>query len=412
MACVTRQPSSEVVLPVKPASVPYRDPQIARIARNWSPFLDSLLSRDQSLKINIIYTQVDSRANGKKSFTHHTYLSEGGYFYPASTVKLPVALLALQRMRELGLDPEATMITGTASPVQTAVYNDPSVFDGRPSVANYVRKIFLVSDNDAYNRLYEFLGQEYINNSLHKMGYDSVQILHRLSISLTEEQNRQANPVSFYDTSGRLLYTQPASISKLPYQPRVQRLGKGYLSGGKIKEEPFDFSKKNRVLLSELHQMLISVIYPESVPARSRFNISENDYHFVRKYLSMKPGESQRIRYGSQYDEAYSKLLMYGGSGNMEKGVRIFNKEGDAYGFLTDIAYITDSIKRIEFFVSASVYCNSDEIFNDDRYDYSSVGLPFLRQLGQAFYEEERKRKRKHLPDLSPFAFNYTDASE
>jgi len=412
IACATRQPASESLLPVKAASIPHRDRGIERIVRGWSPFLDSLLSRDESLKINIIYTQIDTRADGKKTFTHRTYFSDGGYFYPASTVKLPVALLALQRMKELGIDPESTMITGTAAPVQTAVYNDPASFDGRPSVANYVRKIFLVSDNDAYNRLYEFLGQEYINNSLHRMGYDSVQILHRLSVSLTEEQNRQVNPVSFYDTSGRLLYTQASSSSKLVYQPRSQRLGNGYMSGGKLKQEPFDFSKKNRILLSELQQILISVIYPESVGEQSRFNIRDSDYFLVRKYLSMKPGESQRVRYGPQYDEAYSKLLMYGGKGKMEKGIRIFNKEGDAYGFLTDIAYITDTINRIEFFLSASIYCNSDGIFNDDRYDYTTVGFPFLRELGQAFYAHERARKRKHLPDLSFLLFNYTDAAE
>lgn len=109
------------------------------------------------------------------------------------------------------------MITGAAAPWQTAAYNDPTSPDGRPTVAQHIKKIFLVSDNEAYNPLYEFLGQEYLNTSLHKMRYDSVQLVHRLQISLSEEQNRTTNPVRFFDTAGRLLYAQTAACSNLRY---------------------------------------------------------------------------------------------------------------------------------------------------------------------------------------------------
>src|SRR5213075_1326575 len=107
------------------------------------------------------------------------------YFYPASTVKFPVCLLALQRLNELkekGIDKNTTMITETGTELQTAVYNDPSTPDGRPNIGQYIKKVLMVSDNDAFNRLYEFLGQEYINDELHKKGYSSAQILHHLDI--------------------------------------------------------------------------------------------------------------------------------------------------------------------------------------------------------------------------------------
>ena len=131
------------------------------------------------------------------------------YFYPASTVKMPVAIFVfakIERTENSGLDKNTTMITEAAYSRQDAVYNDPNSPDGRPTIANYIKKIFLVSDNDAFNRLYEFLGQEYINNTLHKMGYDSVQIIHRLNISRTEDENRHTNPVKFYDTGGQKLF--------------------------------------------------------------------------------------------------------------------------------------------------------------------------------------------------------------
>jgi hypothetical protein len=300
------------------------------------------------------------------------------------------------------------MITNAAYSKQDCVYNDPNSPDGRPTVANYSKKIFLVSDNDAFNRLYEFLGQEYINNTLHKMGYDSAQVIHRLNISRTEDENRHTNPVKFYDTSSKIIYEKSLVESKLVYQPRKNFLGKGYLSGDRIINEPFDFSKKNRFALYDLHSILESIIFPKAVPKHQRFKLTEEDYQFVYRYMSMKPQESDFPQYDSSYNGAYSKLLMYGGKGDLDPNIRIFNKEGDAYGFLTDVAYIVDYKNNIEFFLSANIYCNSDGIFNDDHYDYETVGYPFLKNLGQVIYNYELKRERKGKPNLSPFKFNYS----
>ena len=368
---------------------------------------DSLLKRNDTWQIKIIYTQIERKANNHPVFKNYYFnIDPKQYFYPASTVKMPTSILALQRLNELkihGLDKNTTMITELAYSGQDAVYNDPNSPDGRPTVANYVKKIFLVSDNDAFNRLYEFLGQEYINNTLHKMGYDSAQIIHRLNISRTEDENRHTNPVKFYDTSSKIIYQQPLVKSKLIYQARSTFLGRGYLSGNKVINQPFDFSKKNRFALYDLHSILESVIFSEAVPKNQRFNLKKEDYQFLYRYMSMEPQESDFPQYDSNYNGAYSKLLMYGGKGDVDPDIRIFNKEGDAYGFLTDVAYIVDFKNNIEFFLSASISCNSDGIFNDDHYDYETVGYPFLRNLGQVIYQYELQRKRKRTPDLSTF---------
>lgn len=388
------------------------DSFLKNLVRQASPHLDSLLQLNDQYHVKIIYTQVDRSASGKPRFTNYYYNADPNqYFYPASTVKMPVAFLALQKLNQLnqpGLDKQTTMITESAYAGQTQVYNDPSSADGRPTIANYIKKIFLVSDNDAFNRLYEFLGQEYINESLHKMGYDSAQVLHRLDVSLTEDENRATNPVKFYDTASHLIWEKPLLRSGMRYQTRNTLLGKGYMKGGKLINEPFDFSKKNRFTLIDLHSILMSVIFPEAMPKKQRFQLNNEDYAFLYKYMSMKPGESQFPQYDSSFNEAYSKLLLFGGKGKIEDpGIRIFNKEGDAYGFLTDVAYIVDLKNNVEFFLSANIYCNSDGIFNDDHYDYESIGFPFLKELGQVFYQYELKRNRKHKASLDQFKITY-----
>jgi hypothetical protein len=388
-----------------------KDVLLASLLQQNPAYFDSLLQAGDRWKIRIIYTQIDRDEHNQPVFTDHVFRTgPESYFYPASTVKMPVAALALQRMHQLsipGLDRESTMITEAGYPGQTEVCNDPSSSDGRPTVSQYIRKIFLVSDNDAFNRLYEFLGQEYINQTLHGMGYDSVQVIHHLDLSMSEEENRWSNPVKFLDTSGQVLFSKPAERSNLVYQQRHTLLGKGYLSNGHLVDMPFDFSHKNRFPLSDLHMVLRSLLFPESVPAKKRFELTQDDYDFIYRYMSMKPQESDFPQYDSSFPGAYSKLLVYGGRGEPDPSVRIFNKEGDAYGFLTDVAYVVDFEKGVEFMLTASIYCNSDGIFNDDHYDYEQVGFPFLKHLGEVIYQYECNRKRKFKPDLSRFKMDY-----
>ena len=83
--------------------------------------------------------------------------------------------------------------------------------------------------------------------------------------------------------------------------------------------------------------------------------------------------------------------------------IRVFNKIGSAYGFLTDAAYIVDFDERIEFILAATVYTNANGTFNDGKYEYDEIGFPFLRDLGRAIYEVELRRERRNAPDLGRF---------
>jgi hypothetical protein len=372
-----------------------------------------VLKNRKDWNVQVIYTQVDRGGNGIPALKHYYFnVNPARYFYPASTVKFPVSLLALQRLNELkdrGISKNTTLITETDFSGQTPVYNDPTTPDGRPTIAHYIKKILLVSDNDAYNRLYEFLGQEYINAELHKRGYGDAQLLHRLQISLTEEQNRRTNPVNFLGSGNTLLYGQPGQYNTAQYAPRTDSLGKGYYSGGKLVEGPMNFAKKNRISLESLHNILIGLVFPNKVRAAQRFNLTEEDRRFVLQYMSQLPGESKYPAYDTTaYWDAYCKYLLYGHEkGVLPKNVRIFNKVGDAYGHLLDVAYIVDFDKQIEFFVSAVIYCNNDGILNDDRYNYTDIGFPFMKNLGQTLYEYELSRPKKIVPNFSGLVFEY-----
>jgi hypothetical protein len=103
--------------------------------------------------------------------------------------------------------------------------------------------------------------------------------------------------------------------------------------------------------------------------------------------------------------------LYYGGAthARLNPDVRIFNKVGDAYGFLLDNAYFVDFKNKVEFMVTATIYCNEDEIFNDDVYEYDTIGFPFFKQLGEVIYQYELSRPKANLPNLDYLKFTYSD---
>lgn len=402
-----------VVVPVTDSSK--TDSMLVQLLQQYPQYFNTVLKNTQQWNVQFIYTQIDKGVNGIPALKNYFFnVNPAQYFYPASTVKLPICLLALQRLNELkqqGIDRNTTMITEANEDGQTVVYNDPTTPDGRPSIAQYIKKILLVSDNDAFNRLYEFLGRKYINEQLHQKGYGDVQILHRLSIPLSLQQNRATNPINFFGPDKKIIYRQPMRYDSSIYEQRNDSIGEGYYKGDSLIKMPMNFSEKNRISLQDLHNILLSLVFPEKVMASQRFNITEDDRNFILKYMSELPTESHYPPYAADtanYWPAYCKFLLFGSEkGALPKNIRVFNKVGDAYGQLTDVAYIVDFDKKIEFFLSAIIYCNNDGILNDDKYDYDNIGLPFMKHLGEVLYEYELKRTKKNVPDLSPLLFNY-----
>jgi len=372
----------------------------------------TVMQNPEKYRLQIIYTRIDRDDGNRPGFKTYRYnVNPSGYFYPASTVKLPVAALALEKLRRLnlpGLDSDTTMLTGAGADFQTAATTDSTSPNGLPSVGQYVRKILLVSDNDAFNRLYEFVGQQDINERLRAMGYFDTRIIHRLESSLSEDENRWSNPIQFIN-GDKIIYEQDALYSDVSFRAdQPELLGLAEIIDGKRVERPKDFAGKNAYALTDQHEFIRNLVFPGSAEPGRHLNLDENDYRFLYRYMSMYPGESGIDAYSNtgEYPEGYVKFLMYGGDEKtIPSHIRIFNKVGDAYGFLTDSAYIVDFKNSIEFILSATIYTNDNRTFNDDTYEYAEIGLPFLRNLGQAIYEIELEREREHKPDLGRFRF-------
>ena len=374
----------------------------------------NILKNKDTLEIQVIYTQINRDSLNRPHFqSFYFHVDSTNYYYPASTVKLPIALLALEKLNQLnirGLDKFTPMFNDSVYSGQLSVKKDSTSQNGLPSVAHYVKKILVVSDNDASNRLYEFLGQKKTNADLKSKGYN-MRILHRLERPLKPDENRHTEAVRFinHDT---IIFQQPMLVNEDSIKPprRVFK-GIGYLSNDNVLiHRPFDFTYKNAYPLQEQQEILKAILFPESVDPQRRFNITEADRKMVMQYMSQLPRETKYPAYykDKTYFDAFGKFLMNGASRKpIPANIRIFNKEGDAYGYLIDNAYVVDFKNGIEFMLSAVINTNRDGIYNDGKYEYEKLGFPFMRNLGRAIYRYEKKRKRRHLPDLSDFNLSY-----
>ena len=234
-------------------------------------------------------------------------------------------------------------------------------------------------------------------------------------MGFTLEQNRHTNPVRFIHDDGNLIYQQPAAYNTDSFNfPSLIKMGKAhYDSNDSLINEPIDFTTANNISLGDLQQILQSVLFPTSVPKQRRFNLAKDDYRFLYQYLSQFPSETNYPKYDtSKFYDSNVKFYFKDGSHHLPEGIRVFNKVGWAYGFLTDVSYVADFTNNVEFMLSTTLYVNSDGVLNDNKYDYDSIGYPFLYQLGHTIYNYELQRKRKYKPDLSKFKIQYERRDE
>lgn len=366
-----------------------------------------ITSQPNKYRVQIVYTQIIRDKKNIPHFKEYTYrLNPIEYFYPASTVKMPLAILALEKINNLkinGLTKYTMMTYDSVTGRQETILNNPYSIDGKQTIAQAIKEIFLVSDNNAANRLFEFIGQEQIHSGLAAKGYTNAFIRNRLEISRKGDENRQTQAINFYDEAGKLVYQQAPLYNKQPLPNYNVFIGNGYLDNNdSLINAPLNFSEKNRIYLNDLHQILRSVIFPDQTAPKHRFNLTNDDRKFLLKWMSTSPTASSYPTYDTSYYYAnITKFLLAGANRTpLPTNITIYNKAGDAYGFLLDNAYIIDQKNKIEFLVSAVIYCNEDGILNDNKYDYETVGLPFMKNLGQLLYNFELKRKKAVLPNF------------
>jgi len=357
---------------------------IELIIKKREPQLKSVYKNKENHNLQILYTKIVRDSSGAPTFIENDYQVDNNfYFYPASTMKLPIVALTLQKINEL-------RNTGLNISVENKILlvNEEETIK-ETTFKDLIAQVFLVSDNSASNILINFLGYNYFNQEMRGKGLNTIVLNHKF------------NPDPYVKTDWTIYTLEGNLISKDEAQEVIEhnsldnlRQGKSQILNGEKVDSPFNFKTKNRASLRDLDGVMKRIIYPELFEEKDRINLSDQDYNFLRYWMSRFTFEDIGIEYqkDSKYFDSYNKFFIYGDSTNkIDRQIRVYNKVGVAYGALTDISYIRDYQKDIEFFLSATIYVNQNQIVNDNIYEYDDVGIPFLAELARQVYKLEEE---------------------
>ncbi len=376
------------------------------------PAYNKILSQPDKYKLQVIYTQINRDKYNYATFQEYKFHVSKNYFYPASVVKLPVALVALLKLQELkdkGIGLETPMQTDSAFYCQKKIVSDTSTANDFPSVGNYLRKMLLVSDNYACARTYEFVGCDYLHKKLENLGYENIRITNRLDGACPGDTAKITPPIYFLNENKDTLYKQALTFSEFNKTHPIEnsKVGQQHVAAdGKRCPGPKDFSKHNYLELHDVHDLIRRIIFRNHVKEGDRMPLTEENWKFMVTQLGMMPKESTFPKYDKKtYYDSFKKYFMYGSAVATIKGdsIRVFNIVGRAYGFLIDCAYIVDFKNKVEFLLSSSIYVNERDVIGSGKYEYDQVGLPFLKDLSKTIYNFERNRPKKYEPKLSEF---------
>lgn len=344
------------------------DPKIANVMQNLDEH-----------EVQIRYTQIDRR-NDSIIFTDFDFqVDKNDYFYPASTVKFPAAVAALEKLNEVDTLTANSIFFVEGDSIQT-------------TFAKAITEIFAVSDNAANNRLIEFLGQDDLNKRMRNRGVSPIRISHRLSTSNADDVTTK--PLVFYLNDSTTFMSEPIVNNPIvPLELQKIKKGNGFIADDELEESPFDFSLRNYYPIVTQSNLLKRIIFPEAFPVEERFNLSKEQYNLLHSAMRTLPAETGYDP--EKYYDSYVKFFMFGDNTDpIPDHIKIYNKVGYAYGTLTDCAYIEDTENNVDFMLTATILVNGNGIFNDNTYQYDEIGVPFLAQLGREIYQIELNRKK------------------
>lgn len=325
------------------------------------------------------------------------------YFYPASTVKTCAAVAALQelqrqRARGHDVDVDTPLRFHPLFEGETIEERDPShVANGAITVAHDLAKVFLVSDNAAYNRLYELAGNAGVNRSMRAAGLRSTRILHRLSEFRSPEDQLRTPRVELLGRDG-VLATVPERAGASPGTNAGMTgivFGSAHTHGEGLIDGPMSFERKNYASLRDLQDLHVLLLQPGvPIPGRNPLGLDPGDAQRVADLMASTPGASLDPVYdAAEYPDEYSKFLLPGVLRvRRSDEVTVRDKVGRAYGFSVTNSEVIDRRTGRSYFLAATIYTNPNDVVGDGVYDYPRADR-FMADLGEvisAYVFDER----------------------
>ena len=354
-------------------------------------FLTEILKNKEEYEIQIAYTEITRDKDGKPVFRDFEFqVDEEKYFYPASTIKLPIIVLTLDKINELratGIDitPKSKILISSIHDENNQVQKESIT-----SFQNLIADVFLVSDNSASNVLIDFIGYNNFNAKMAKAGFKNTYLNHKFNPDPYVKNNWQIKTVKneiISSNENQIIITAEQNTLGL-------KKGKNRFQNGKVVPGAIDFSQKNRSSITDMHNILKRIIFPLKFDKDKTFNLNVEDYDFLRYWMSRFTYEDigDKFKTEKKYFDSYNKFFIHGEDTIVnDRNIRVYNKIGQAFGTSVDNAYIKNYQDDVEFFLTATIYTNKNKTINDNVYEYNQTAIPFLSKLSKSIYSRLSK---------------------
>ncbi len=352
------------------------------------PYLKEIIKDKEDYEIQVMLTKVN-HDNTKIDFQNYQYQhDENQYFYPASTIKLPIVVLTLKKINELRS--KGSDITLKSKIILNNVdnYSNFKLQDSITSFQNLIADIFLVSDNSASNILIDFIGYNYFNDEMQNAGFDRTYLNHKFNPDPYVNSTWQIS-----DLDNNIISSINDNQKIIKADDKINGLDKGerrYFNG-EILDESLNFSEKNRFSITDMHNLIKYIFYPEIFDKANTFNLNVEDYDFIRYWMSRFTYEDigEKFIGDENFFETYNKFFIHGDEQSVSnEQIRVYNKIGQAYGTSIDNGLIKNYQNNVEFILTSTIYTNKNKVINDNLYEYDDIAEPFLAKLSRAIYKE------------------------
>lgn len=355
--------------------------------------VDHVLREASTYNFQLILSVYDYR-NGKDTLYHFFINRDEYYFSPASLIKFPLAIVAAEKLTYL-IQNKGVSINDSISLSTCSCDKSTDSYIKKTTPARFKQfydELFIMSNNSAYNFLFDFVGRDEVNKRFKELGYQRIIMNNRFTGGCSDELNKKFGGISFFRNEHDKVLEIPCETSLINWKfdsTWPNTAGKFQVSNKKLINSPKKYTSGNYVSLADAHHMLVDFIEDLNRPEQKRkFKINNDLRTIIFNAMGSFPREMISINYQTENtpDTYYKFFLSPKSMETASNNLRIYNKVGIAGGYISDVSFIEDKRIGLKYFLSGSMHAKKDGIVGNNNYSYYDIGIPVFRKIGELVY--------------------------
>jgi hypothetical protein len=346
-------------------------------------------------RFELLVTFIDRKPNGKVRLRNYGTADDQRYYYPASVVKLPMAIAVLKTFEEKERQQPCSWKPGVIC--DNNYYNSADL-------NTLLQKMLVYSDNNSFNQLFDAVGRRELNETMRDVGMKHSRISRRF-MWCSDSAYAVHPAIKIGQIDNEFSEAPSGKIKKDKTRFTDAEIGVKHWSATGMRAGSRNFSDHNYIELQELHDLIVDI----STGNKTKKYLGEQAFRQLLFLMSTTPdklGDMKTYR-------GITKFLYFGENNinvNEFDNIISLNIIGQAYGFMLESAYLCNLETGAEVIISVRGYFNKNDILGDDIYEYKTIGYPAFRHIARVLLDRAANRNRQNLEEWKKERFYFNDS--